>query len=146
MYHKTFQLMILVNNNKRRNTIWIVVFSFPLEGFWDIILNKSEIIRNVKKEINFLLSFKNFNKKGIGIIHVEKYFFINEPQHDKPNKWSVQPAETQIRLCPVRSVITVRSKDSSEPKVSSWLTWVNSYKSLIQHFSLSVAMATSQNE
>ena len=27
-----------------------------------------------------------------------------------------------------------------------WLTWVNSYKSLIQHFSLSVAMATNQNE
>ena len=26
------------------------------------------------------------------------------------------------------------------------LTWANSYKSLIQHFSLSVAMATNQNE
>ena len=26
------------------------------------------------------------------------------------------------------------------------LTWVNSYKSLIQHFRLSVAMATNQNE
>ena len=27
-----------------------------------------------------------------------------------------------------------------------WLTWVNSYKSLVQHFRLSVAMATNQTE
>ena len=27
-----------------------------------------------------------------------------------------------------------------------WLTWVNSYKSLIQHFNLSVTMARNQNE
>ena len=68
--------MILVNNNKKRNIIRIVVFSFPLEDICDIVLNKSEIFRNVeKKKKNFLLSFKIFKKEGVGIIHVEKYCF-----------------------------------------------------------------------
>ena len=68
--------MILVNNNKKRYFIWIVVFSFPLEGFWDIVLNKCEIIRNVEKEINFLLSFKNFNKKDFDNYNTIIIFFL----------------------------------------------------------------------
>ena len=32
------------------------------------------------------------------------------------------------------------------PMGPQWLTWVNSYKSLVQHFRLSVAMATNQHE
>ena len=31
-------------------------------------------------------------------------------------------------------------------RTRQWLTWVNSYKSLFRHFSLSVAMARNQNE
>ena len=41
------------------------MFSFPLEDFWDIVLDNNEIIRNVEKEINFLLSFKNLTRKTL---------------------------------------------------------------------------------
>ena len=37
---------------------------------------------------------------------------------------------------------TIQRPEAHGPQ---WLTWVNGYKNLIQHFSFSVAMATNQN-
>ena len=38
------------------------------------------------------------------------------------------------------------NKKKPEAHGPQWLTWVNNFKSLIQHFSLSVAMETNKNE
>ena len=44
------------------------------------------------------------------------------------------------------SYLYIIAKFQPEAHGPQWFTWVNSYKSLIQHFSLSVAMAKNQNE
>ena len=57
------------------------------------------------------MSFNNFNKKDLCVKKTLsnntcfRNVLINEPQHDKPNKWPVWPAET---------VVTVRSMCSQE--------------------------------
>ena len=94
--------------------------------FWQTIM---------RKEINFCF-FIHFNKKDFGNNTCLRNVFINEPQHEKPNKWPVWPAETQIRLRPVWSVVTVGSVGSQEPKVSScwqrrlWSDWADAQAKL----------------